>query len=222
MLFAGRVLLRANDHDRVQGRKSETLRKSHWVEECWPCAHEGSLMGSASAFGADCRAFSCCFSRTLNIPSHFFLVHPDRGNGWGTSSASASFCERSVWQLHAGGWRITWWWVGTQWKRLVRLSACSSPVHQEGKWWQGKGEVGASDQFFRNFQRQEELIKGGGHQSKCQDSTGYLRVPSDWSWKLFIFAWWWMAFPAAITTEPLFLSGAGLRNTPCRPWEVFN
>lgn len=52
----------------------------------------------------------------------------------------------------------------------------------------GEKGVGTSDQFFGNLQRQEALIKRGGHQSKCQDSTGYLQVPSGWILRFFIFA----------------------------------
>lgn len=46
----------------------------------------------------------------------------------------------------------------------------------EGEERQGRGRLGASDPFFGNLQRQEELIKRDGHQSECQDSPGYLQV----------------------------------------------
>ena len=87
---------------------------------------EGSVVYSASSRGW-MRGFSCFSSRRPNLPSLFFLVPPDRGNGWGTLSEYASFCERSVRMPQAKGWMITWSRVVTQWEGLVGLNACFRP-----------------------------------------------------------------------------------------------
>ena len=63
----------------------------------------------------------------------------------------------------------------------------SVPVSPRRQMMVGEKEVGESE-FFGNLQRQEALIKRDGHQSKCQDSTGYLQVPSGWILRFFIFA----------------------------------
>ena len=62
----------------------------------------------------------------------------------------------------------------------------SVPVSPQRQMMVGE-EVGARE-FFGNLRRQEALIKRGGHQSKCQNSTGYLQVPSGWILRFFIFA----------------------------------
>ena len=88
---------------------------------------EGSVVYSASSTRGWMRGFSCFSSRRPNLPSLFFLAPPDRGNGWGTLSEYASFCERSVQMPQAKGWMITWSRVVTQWKGLVGLNACFRP-----------------------------------------------------------------------------------------------
>ena len=100
---------------------------------------EGSVVDSDSSTRGWMWGFLCFSSRRPNLPSLFFLVPPDRGNGWGTLSEYASFCERSVQVPHAKRVDGPRSWVVTQWKGLMRLNVCFGPcLPAKGKWWWGR------------------------------------------------------------------------------------